>query len=167
MPATEQELLNKLEELAIETTLYRHPPLFTVEDSQNFRGEIPGGHCKSLFLKDKKHNYLLAVLSEDRRVDLKAMYKSDLIPAGRLSFASAERMINILGIEPGSVTPFSLINVKIDNLAVLLDKRMLENDYLNYHPLHNEATLTIHRDDLIKYIEHFGFSPIIIDFENL
>lgn len=167
MPATEEELLNKLVELGIETTLFRHPPLFTVEDSQNLRGEIPGGHCKSLFLKDKKHNYILAVLSEDRRVDLKALYKSDLVPAGRLSFASAERMIDTLGIKPGAVTPFSLINVENKDLIVILDKGMLENDYLNYHPLHNEATLTIHKDDLVKFIKHFGFEPIILDFENL
>jgi Ala-tRNA(Pro) deacylase len=167
MPATEQDLLDKLGELEIKTTLFRHPPLFTVEDSQNLRGEIPGGHCKNLFLKDKKHNFILAVLSEDRQVDLKALYRSGNLPVGRLSFASAERMVDVLGIKPGAVTPFSLINVENKNLIVVLDKTMLEHDYLNYHPLHNEATLTIHRNDLIKFIEHFGFRPIIMDFDNL
>lgn len=167
MPASEQDLLDKLRELEIETELHRHPPLFTVEDSQKLRGEIPGGHCKSLFLKDKKHTFILAVLSENRRVDLKALHKSNIIPAGRLSFASAERMIDILGIKPGAVTPFSLINVENKDLIVLLDKGMLENDYLNYHPLHNEATLTIHKDDLIKFIKYFGYNPIIMDFDSL
>lgn len=167
MPASEQDLLDKLSELNIETTLFRHPPLFTVEDSQNLRGEIPGGHCKSLFLKDKKHNFILAVLSEDRRMDLKALFRSGHLPVGRLSFASAERMVDMLGIKPGAVTPFSLINVENKDLIVVLDKGMLENDYLNYHPLHNEATLTIHKNDLIKFIEHFGFSPIIMDFNSL
>ncbi len=167
MPATETELLCLLDDLDIKTTTFRHDPLFTVEDSQNLRGEIPGGHCKSLFLKDKKNNFILIVMSEDRRLDMKALFKSGKLDVGRLSFVSAERMIEMLGIKPGSVTPFSLINVDHPELTVVLDKGMLENEYLNYHPLHNEATTTIHREDLIKFIKHFGFNPIIIDFEQL
>ena len=167
MPATETELLTLLDALEIKTSTYRHKPLFTVEDSQNLRGEIPGGHCKSLFLKDKKDNYVLVVMSEDRRLDMKALFKSGKLNVGRLSFASADRMIDMLGITPGSVTPFSLINVTHEQLNVVLDKGMMEHEYLNYHPLHNEATTTIHRDDLIKFIEHFGFTPNIIDFEQL
>lgn len=167
MPATEDELLALLGDLSIETTTTRHPALFTVEQSRDLRGEIPGGHCKSLFLKDKKNNFILAVLSEDRRLDMKALFKSDQLNVGRLSFASAERMIDMLGIEPGSVTPFSLINVSHKDLIVVLDKGMMEHDQLNYHPLHNEATTTIGNDDLVKFIEHFGFNPIIIDFDQL
>jgi len=167
MPATEAELLRLLDDLNIKTNTFRHAPLFTVEDSQNLRGEIPGGHCKSLFLKDKKDNYLLIVMSEERRLDMKALFKSGKLEVGRLSFASAERMINMLGISPGSVTPFSLINVTHPELTVVLDEGMLEHEFLNYHPLHNEATTTIHRDDLIKFIKHFGFNPITINFEQL
>lgn len=167
MPATEDELYKVFEELGIETKLFRHPPLFTVEESQGLRGEIEGGHCKSLFLKDKKNNFILAVLSEDRRLDMKALFKSGQLDVGRLSFASADRMVDMLGITPGSVTPFSLINVTHKDLIVVLDKGMMEHKYLNYHPLHNEATTTIHRDDLLKFIGHFGFEPIIIDFDNL
>ncbi|MEZ5757607.1 MAG: prolyl-tRNA synthetase associated domain-containing protein [Emcibacteraceae bacterium] len=167
MVATENDLFRLLDNLNIETTTYQHPPLYTVEDSQSLRGEIPGGHCKSLFLKDKKNNFILAVLSEDRRLDMKALSDCESLNVGRLSFASAERMIDMLGIKPGSVTPFSLINVDNNDLIVILDKGMLEQEYLNYHPLHNEATTTIHRDDLIKFIEHFGFNPIILDFDKL
>ncbi|MCC3861678.1 prolyl-tRNA synthetase associated domain-containing protein [Pseudemcibacter aquimaris] len=167
MPATEQDLYALFDELGIETKLFRHAPLFTVEESQNLRGEIEGGHCKNLFLKDKKNNFILAVLSEERKVDLKALFKSDHLNVGRLSFASADRMVDMLGIEPGSVTPFSLINVTHKDLIVILDKGMMEHEYLNYHPLHNEATTTIHRDDLLKFIGHFGFDPIIIDFDTL
>ena len=76
-------------------------------------------------------------------------------------------MISMLGIKPGSVTPFSLINVTHKDLIVVLDKDMLNFNYLNYHPLHNEATTTIHKNDLIKFIEHLGFIPIIIDFDQL
>lgn len=167
MPVKEEDLFTLLDELGIKTTNVRHAPLFTVEESQKLRGEIKGGHCKSLFLKDKKNNFILAVLSEDRRLDMKSLFKSEHLNVGRLSFASPERMIDMLGIKPGSVTPFSLINVDHKELIVVLDKGMMENEYLNYHPLHNEATTTIHRDDLLKFIKHFGFDPIIIDFEKL
>lgn len=167
MPATEEDLFTLLDELEIKTTTIRHAPLFTVEESQELRGEIKGCHCKSLFLKDKKNNFILAVLSEDRRLDMKALFKSGHLNVGRLSFASPERMIDMLGIKPGSVTPFSLINVNHKELIVVLDKRMMENEYLNYHPLHNEATTTIYRDDLLKFIKHYGFDPIIIDFDTL
>lgn len=167
MPASEDELLTLLDDLAIETTTYRHPPVFTVQESQEFCSDIAGCHCKSLFLKDKKNNFILAVMHEDRRLDMKALFKSGQLNVGRLSFASAERMIDMLGIEPGSVTPFSLINVSHKDLIVVLDKGMMEHDQLNYHPLHNEATTTIGNDDLVKFIEHFGFKPIIIDFDQL
>jgi Ala-tRNA(Pro) deacylase len=167
MPAKEDDLFTLLDELEIKTTTCRHAPLFTVEESQELRGEIKGGHCKSLFLKDKKNNFILAVLSEDRRLDMKALFQSGNLNVGRLSFASPERMIEMLGIKPGSVTPFSLINVNHKELIVVLDQGMMDNEYLNYHPLHNEATTTIHRDDLLKFIKHFGFDPIIIDFDTL
>ncbi len=167
MPADESDLFNIFKKLNIQTSTYRHPPLYTVEESRDLRGEIAGEHCKSLFLKDKKHNYILVVMSENRRLDIKALSKSALLDVGRLSFASAERMLHVLGITPGSVTPFSLINVANNELVVVLDQKMLENDLLNYHPLHNEATTTIQKNDLIKFITHFGFSPIIIDFDQL
>ena len=167
MPATEDDLIQLLAALGIQTSTFRHPPLYTVEDSPALRGEIPGCHCKNLFLKDKKDNFILAVLAEERRLDMKALHKSEQLNVGRLSFASADWMSAILGITPGSVTPFSVINVTRPDLIVVLDKGMLEHETLNYHPLHNEATTNIHRDDLVKFIEHFGFKPIIIDFDQL
>lgn len=167
MPATESELFSLLKSLSIETRTFRHDALHTVEESRDLRGEIPGGHCKSLFLKDKKNNFILAVMEEDRRLDMKALFKSEHLNVGRLSFASADRMVEMLGITPGSVTPFCLINVSHKDLIVILDKKMLTHDYLNYHPLHNEATTTIHKQDLLKFINHFGFKPIIIDFDQL
>ena len=98
---------------------------------------------------------------------MKALFKSGGLGVGRLSFASSDRMVDMLGINPGSVTPFSLINVTHKELMVVLDKAMLEHDQLNYHPLHNEATTTIANNDLVKFIEHCGFKPIIIDFDQL
>ena len=167
MPASESDLLCLFEHLNIETNTTYHAPMYTVEESQALRGELQGGHCKSLFLKDKKHNFLLVVMSEDQRLDIKALSQSSLLNVGRLSFASADRMVDMLGVTPGSVTPFSLVNVTNKELSVVLDAGMLKHDYLNYHPLHNEATTTILKDDLLKFINHFGFSPIVIDFDHL
>ena len=167
MAATEQDLLDCFQTLGIETTTFRHPPLYSVEESRHLRGEIPGGHCKSLFLKDKKGQYLLVVLLEGRQLDMVGLFKSGQLPIKRLSFASAEAMIDMLGVTPGSVTPFSLINATPEKLIVVLDKKMMAFDRLNYHPLHNEATTTIDAADLVKFITHFGFDPHVIDFDNL
>ena len=167
MSATEQDLFNCFQKLGIETTTFRHPPLHSVEESRHLRGEITGGHCKSLFLKDKKGQYLLVVLMEDRTLDMVGLFKSGKLPIKRLSFANAEIMKDMLGVTPGSVTPFCLINRVSEKLIVVLDKQMMENDLLNYHPLHNEATTTIKSPDLIKFITHFGFNPHVIDFDNL
>ena len=167
MPAGETKLFNLFDEINIKTTTYRHPRLHTVEESRKLRGEILGEHCKSLFLKDKKDNYLLVVMSEDRALDMKALFKSQQINVGRLSFVSADKMFDMLGIKPGAVTPFCLINVKHSNLKIILDKQMMEHDIVNYHPLHNEATTSIKPKDLLKFIHHFNFNPTIIDFDNL
>ncbi len=167
MPASEQELFDCFKALGIETTTFRHPPLHSVEESQHLRGEIPGGHCKSLFLKDKKGQYLLVVLLEDRKLDMVGLFKSGKLPIKRLSFASGEAMRDMLGVTPGSVTPFCLVNGVPEKLIVVLDKKMMACDLLNYHPLHNEATTTICASDLMKFIAHFGFNPHVLDFDNL
>jgi len=169
----EQAILACLSELGITTETHHHAPIFTVEEGHHLHAQIPGGHCKTLFLKDKNAQYLLVVMLGDQRLDMKALQKSDQLPTKRLSFASAERMQNILGVSPGSVTPFCLMNVSLymqDNdldLTVVLDKHMMDHDQLNYHPLHNGATTTIAREDLLKFIRHFGFEPVIMDFKAL
>ncbi|MFC7047682.1 prolyl-tRNA synthetase associated domain-containing protein [Emcibacter nanhaiensis] len=165
----EEKLFKCFEELGIETRTVRHAPVFSVEDSQALCSNIEGGHCKSLFLKDKKGRLLLVVLLEDRRLDIKALQKSDKLSVGRLSFGSAELMQEVLGVTPGSVTPFSLVNLpdryREDGFTLILDKAMMDHELLNYHPLHNEATTTIRRADLLKFVRHFGIEPIIMDFD--
>lgn len=167
MSASEQDLFDCFKTLGIETTTFRHPPLHSVDESQHLRGEIMGGHCKSLFLKDKKGQYLLVVMLEDRKLDMVGLFKSGILPIKRLSFASADAMVEILGVTPGSVTPFCLINAAVENLIVVLDKQMMDHDLLNYHPLHNEATTTISSADLTKFINNFDFYPHVLDFDNL
>lgn len=161
MPATPEELLRRLDELAISTTTVEHPPLFTVEESKALRGQLPGGHCKSLYLRDKKKRNFLLVALEDQPVDLSSL--PDKLGAGRLSFGSADRLMEFLGVIPGSVTPFALINDPDQRVEVALHRAMLEHDPLNYHPLVNTMTTAIRPDDLLKFIRACGHEPKIVD----
>ena len=158
MPATPDALFARLRELGIETSTVEHPPLHTVEESKQLRGALPGGHCKNLLLRDKKKRNWLVVTLEDKPVDMNSL--PDRIGAGRLSFASAERLMEFLGVNPGSVTPFALINDPEQHVTVVLDEEMLGHDLLNYHPLENTRTTAIARDDLLRFIAACGHQPL-------
>ena len=160
MPATRQELFALLDELAIKTTTTEHIPVFTVEDARKVHGDIKGGHCKNLFCKDEKGALWLIVALEDARIDLKAA--KDRIGSRRLSFGRPELLMEILGVEPGSVTPFSLINDKGVKANVVLDAAMMKHELLNFHPLKNDASTTISSDDLIKFIKATGHEPQVV-----
>ncbi len=159
--ATGEQLFARLESLGIETTTHHHRPVFTVEESRDLRGALPGAHCKSLFFKDKKGALWLVVALEDRRLDLKALV--GLIGSARLSFASPERLRAHLGVEPGSVTPFALINDPDRTVRVVLDADMMAADIANFHPLTNDATTAIRPDDLARFIADCGHAPEIVD----
>ncbi len=161
MPARPEDLFARLEELGIETKTHNHPPLFTVEQSRELRGEIPGGHSKNLFLKDKKGQVALVVMLEDTHVDLKTFGAH--IGIGKVSFGKPDLLMQLLGVEPGGVTPFGLINDTGGKVKVVLEHRMMEEELLNYHPLTNAATTTIRPDDLVTFIKSCGHSPDIID----
>ena len=160
MPATRQELFALFDELAIKTTSIEHIPVFTVEDAQKVHGDIEGGHCKNLFCKDEKGVLWLVVALEDARIDLKAA--KDRIGSRRLSFGRPELLMEILGVEPGSVTPFSLINDKANKVNVILDAAMMKLEFLNFHPLKNDATTTISSVDLVKFIKATGHEPRVV-----
>jgi Ala-tRNA(Pro) deacylase len=157
MPATPEDLFARLESLSIRVKTHHHPPLFTVEDSQKLRGDIPGVHCKNLFLKDKKGALWLIVTLEDTPVNLKTLHKR--IGAAHLSFAKPELLMQVLGVTPGSVSPFALINDTKAQVNVILDSHMMDGEILNYHPLTNEMTSTITSRDLLKFIRACGFEP--------
>lgn len=159
-PQTPDQLFAYLDALGISHTTVQHPPLFTVEQSRALRGQIPGGHTKNLFLRDKKHALYLVVAPEDAVIDLKGLHRR-LGASGRFSFGSADLMREVLGVEPGSVTPFAAINDREGRLSVVLDKVMLEHEMLNYHPLTNTMTTSIARDDLIKFLAATGHPPRI------
>jgi Ala-tRNA(Pro) deacylase len=160
--STRNDLFYRLAALGIATVTRDHAPVFTVEEARAMRGEIPGAHCKNLFLKDKNANLWLVVCLEDSRVDLKALPAA--IGSGRLSFGKPELLRQVLGVDPGSVTPFALINAEPGSVNVVLQEAMMRHDLLNYHPLENSATTTISSVDLVKFINACGHDPGILPF---
>ena len=160
-PATRDILLQRLKALGIEAKTIDHPPLFTVEESRKIRGVIPGAHTKNLFLKCKKGTFWLIVALEDADINLKRAHTR--LGSGRLSFGKPELLMEKLGVPPGSVTPFSIINDTQGHVTIVLDKAMLQHEVLNFHPLENTATTTIKRDDLLTFIHDCGHEPMVLD----
>jgi Ala-tRNA(Pro) deacylase len=161
MPASRADLMARLDALGIATTTVEHPPVFTVEEARVHCGHLPGGHCKSLFLKDKKGQLWLLVARDDTRVDLKALAKR--LGVGTLSFGRPELLMEVLGVIPGAVTPFGLINDEGHRVKVLLDRAMLDAEVLNYHPLANDATTAIRPRDLLAFIAATGHTAETIE----
>jgi Ala-tRNA(Pro) deacylase len=159
-PARER-LFAMLESLGIETTTHTHEPVFTVEENRAGRGALPGAHCKSLFLRDKKGIEWLVVSREDRALDLKKL--AGVIGAGRLSFGSARRLGERLGISPGSVSPLALINDESRSVRVVLDAEVMASNIVNFHPLTNDMTTAIAPADLLKFIAECGHDSQAVD----
>ncbi|MCW2238036.1 prolyl-tRNA synthetase associated domain-containing protein [Azospirillum canadense] len=162
LPTSPEQLLEHLAALGIPTMTHSHPPAYTVEESRELCGALPGGHCKNLFLKDKKEQHWLVVALQDAQIELNRFDK--VIGSARLSFASPDRLWRHLGVRPGSVTPFSLINDRDHRVTVVLQQQMLEQDPLNFHPLLNDRTTAIRPDDLIRFIRAGGHEPVIVPF---
>ena len=160
-PLTPDELFARLDVLGIAHRTYNHPPVFTVEEAKTLRGTLPGGHCKSLFLKDRKGGLWLVVALEECRVDLKAL--ADGLGAPRFSFGSAELLREALGVRPGSVTPFAAINDHAGRVAVMLERAMLAREPLNYHPLENDRTTAVAAAGLVRFLEACGHAPRIVE----
>jgi Ala-tRNA(Pro) deacylase len=162
MTATPERLFARLAELGIESRTFEHAAVFTVEEARTHRGQIAGAHTKNLFLKDKRGRLFLAVTLEDTALDLAAL--APLIAAGRLSFGPADLLRAHLGVEPGSVTPFALLNDGAQAVTPVLDQAMLERQLLNFHPLVNTATTSIAASDLLRFITACGHRPLILRF---
>jgi Ala-tRNA(Pro) deacylase len=160
MPATPQDLFSLLDRLGVAHSTVHHPPLFTVEESRAQRGQIPGGHTKNLFLRDKKGAIYLVVALEDAVIALKGLHRL-LGASGRFSFGSSDLMMELLGVRPGSVTPFGVMNDTAGRVQVVLDATMMEYDTLNYHPLQNTMTTTLSRDGLLAFLRATGHEPRI------
>jgi Ala-tRNA(Pro) deacylase len=160
MPASPDELFAYLDSRGIAHKSVSHPPLFTVEESRALRGQIAGAHTKNLFLRDKKGAAFLVAALEDAAIELKSLHRL-LGASGRFSFGSADLMREMLGVEPGAVTPFAVINDKALRVTVVLDAAMMAHRLLNFHPLVNTRTTTISRQGLLEFLEATGHQPRI------
>lgn len=161
MPKTPDDLFAFLDSLGIVVKTTKHPPLFTVADSRALRGEIPGGHTKNLFLRDKKDNYFLVTVDEQAAVDLKQIHHL-IGAASRVSFGKPEALMDLLGVTPGAVTVFGLINDQRARVRLILDETLMENAIINGHPLTNEATTSIGNADLLSFARATGHEPAIL-----
>lgn len=160
MPATPEDLFAFLDSLGIAHSTVIHPPFFTVEEGRPWHHLIPGLHCKNLFIKDRKGGIWHVVLPADKRADLGALEK--LLGAPRFSFAKPELLAEVLQLTPGSVTPFGLINDTARRVRVVLDQDMLNSEWVNFHPLKNDASTTIRAADLLTFVRALGYDPIIM-----
>lgn len=150
-----KDIYQVLAELGISYKKYEHPPVFTVEDADLHRGEMQGGTTKNLFLRNKKgkRHYLL-VLESNRQVEIKQI--QGLLEESSLSFASPERLQKYLGLTPGAVSPFGIINDTEHAVTVVVDAGLLRHETLHYHPNNNTATLAISTEDFRRFLAASG-----------
>lgn len=163
---TKGEFLAWLDEKGIAHETRDHPALHTVEEAEAHRAgwseaEREGAFCKNLFLKDKKGRLFLVVTLERRELKLNRLSKP--IGSARLSFGNPELLFEVLGVRPGSVTPFSLVNDREGRVTVVLDAPMLAHERLHYHPLENTATTGLSRQDFLDFLRETGHEPLILD----
>ena len=161
MPLTPQQLLDYLAELGIAAETVEHEAVFTVAESQSVKARIPGAHSKNLFVKDKKGRIFLITAKGETAIDLKRTHET-LGASGRLSFCSADQLRDLLGVEPGSVTPFGVVNDREGRVSVILDANLMEHERVNFHPLVNTATTGVSREDLVRFLKATGHEPRIM-----
>ena len=146
----------------IEYERYDHPAVYTVEEAQRLVPELPGAKTKNLFLRDGKgRRHFLVVVPAQKRVDIKGLAKK--IAAGRLSFASAQRLQKYLGVDPGSVTLLAILNDPSHQVELFIDADTWHSDMFQFHPLVNTATLLIPKAALEKFLSITGHQPEVID----
>ena len=161
-PATPEDLFARLDALGIPYTTHQHRPVFTVDEGRDLKASMPGGHSKNLFLKDKKGALFLLCALGETQIELNAVSK--LIGAGRFSFGSTELLLEHLGVTPGAVTIFALINDPGQQVRLLLDEALLHYNPVNFHPLRNDATTAISPTNLLRILSALGRTPIRISF---
>ena len=149
-----KSLLDALSNQNIEYKLFEHEAFFTVEESSKLKSDLnmQGAHTKNLFLRDKKRNFYLLSCLDNTEVDLKIIKKT-IQSQGNLSFGSADYLYEKLGVRPGSVSPYSLINNSDKDVNFFLDKNINEYELCNFHPLDNTKTIQVRTDDCIKFLK--------------
>ncbi len=164
-PKTRADLIALFDSLGLEHATRDHPPVFRVEEGLELKASMPGAHTKNLFLKDKKDQIWLISARQDTVIDLKRLHK--VIGSDRLSFGSETLLYEALGVRPGSVTAFALINDPDHRVRFVLDRRLAEADLVNFHPLTNEATTAMSGKHFRRFLAALGVEPLVVDFEAL
>ncbi|MEN3929603.1 prolyl-tRNA synthetase associated domain-containing protein [Microvirga sp. W0021] len=157
-----QELFSYLETIGVHHETVEHPATFTVAESSDIKTDIPGAHSKNLFLKDKKGQLFLISAKDHTPINLKKTHEV-IGGSGRLSFGSPEQMMHFLGVLPGSVTPFGVLNDKELKVKVILDSQLMQHERVNFHPLVNTMTTGLSRDGLLAFLRATGHEPEIMD----
>jgi Ala-tRNA(Pro) deacylase len=159
---TRADLMAFLDAHGIAHTTLDHPAVFRVDEGHEIKAALPGAHTKNLFLKDAKGQLWLISAEGHAAIDLKSL--PPVIGAARLSFGSAERLYDALGVTPGSVTALALINDPERKVRFVLDLALAEADLVNFHPLTNTATTALSRDGFRKFLDVLGVEPLVVDF---
>jgi len=149
----EPALYALLDELGLAHHTEEHRAVFTVAEGQDVKARLPGGHSKNLFLKDKSGSYVLISALGNKRIGTK-----------RLSFGKPEALLELLGVVPGSVTVFSVLNDTEQKVRLILDRALFTHDAVWFHPMRNTASTRIAPQDIVSFAEATGHSPTLIDF---
>lgn len=158
---TPADLLAYLDELGIAAETVEHEPVFTVAESRPVKARIPGAHSKNLFVKDKKGRFFLITAKDETAIDLKRAHEA-IGASGRLSFGSGDQLREMLGVEPGSVTPFAVVNDRAGRVTMILDANLMDHDRVNFHPLVNSMTTGVSKEDLVRFLKATGHAPAIV-----
>lgn len=159
------QLLERLDALGIEHQTHDHAPIFTVAEGEGIKQSMPGGHTKNLFLRDKKGHLILVSALGETAVPINKLHP--VLGCGRLSFGKPELLFEALGVRPGSVSAFALINDPAARVQFVLDAALMKHELVNFHPLSNDATTAVRSVDLIRFARETGHEPLIIDFATL
>jgi Ala-tRNA(Pro) deacylase len=166
MPASPDDLFTILDKLGISTVTHRHAAVFTVEESRHVKDSIPGAHTKNLFVKDKKDNLFLIVAEGSAEIAMNRIHS--LVGAkSRLSFANSDLLMAHLGVTPGSVTAFAVMNDHDRNVQLVIDEALWSQDVINCHPLTNTMTTTISKSDLERFLAHVAHHPLVVPLSGL
>jgi len=160
MPCSVEQLFSFLDRLGISYETIEHPPIFTAKEGLEWRDKIPGLHCKNLFLKDEKCGLWLVVMPAEKRADLGRIARCAGAP--RFSFAKPDVMVEVLGVTPGSATPFALLNDTEKRVTVIVDEDILRSETMTVHPLRNTASTTLSPTDFLKFVKALAYEPLIL-----
>ena len=162
---TRPDLIAFLDELGVEHRTLDHPAVFRVGEGDEIKAAMPGAHTKNLFLKDARDQLWLISAQGHAQIDLKRL--PPVIGSGRLSFGNAALMEETLGVTPGSVTAFGLINDTDKRVRFVLDAALADAEAVNFHPLTNTATTGVSQAGLRKFLAALGVEPLVVDFQTM